>query len=453
MSLPPGPSAPALLQSLRMLRAPYRFLDACGARYGEVFTLTLSGMGKIVMTAVPEHIKQLFVTGPDVLAAGRARGLLQPIFGDWSLLTLDGEDQRWQRRFVMPLLHRDNLALGEASAIEATRRAIRTWPEGEAFLLYPQLEIIAIDVIMDRFLGFGEHPRAMRIRRLLLDFLRAAHAAPVFHLPGLIDRLDVGPWRRFRRLRRELDEVLHAALRDGAGPPGNLIGLLRETRKESGEALSPVEMRDIVMSIIVAGHETTAIALTWAFALALAQPGVAEEMVGEIRRVTGGEPLRREHLAELTFLDAVIKESMRLAPINPIIPRVTLAPLTLGEHVIPAGMHVAANSYGVHRRPDIFPDPDTFAPRRFLDAKPDHFSWIPFGGGARKCVGMAFALHEMKAVMATILTECPLTLVRPGRHGQRMLGDMAAPGKNVLCRRAPRQEALPRLRATTADGT
>lgn len=437
--LPPGPAAPAIVQSVRLLRAPYRFLDACAARFGDMFTLNLTGFGRFVLVSDPEAVRRVFVAEPDVLVAGKARAMLEPIFGQRSIMVLDGPEHSWQRRFLMPHFHRDNLLLGQAAAIEAARREIRSWPRGAAFPLYPRLESIATDVIIERFLGLGGHARAAAVKRLLLDFLRAAHASPVFHLPALVGHLNVGPWRRFRRLRRELDDVLSeemAARVPGAGgaPGRDLFTLFAGATEDAGRTIGETEMRDVVVSVIVAGHETVAIALAWALELILSHPGVEGELRAEIARVTGGERVRPEHLEGLTFLDAVIMESMRLRPINPIIPRLVTVPMELGGRVIPAGVHVAANSYGAHHRAASFPDPAAFRPRRFLDGRPDQFAWIPFGGGARKCIGMAFAQHEMKAVLATVLSECAPRLIPVRTRRETSVGDMAAPAGGVRCR-------------------
>ncbi|GHE29786.1 putative cytochrome P450 135B1 [Streptosporangium violaceochromogenes] len=437
--LPPGPAAPAIVQSVRLLRAPYRFLDACAARFGDMFTLNLIGFGRFVLVSDPEAVRRVFVAGPDVLVAGKARAMLEPIFGQRSIMVLDGPEHSRQRRFLMPHLHRDSLPLGQAAAIEAARREIRSWPRGVTFPLYPRLESIATDVIIERFLGLDGHARGAEVKGLLLDFLRAAHAFPVFHLPSLVGRLDVGPWRRFRRLRRKLDGVLYeemAARAPGArdAPGRDLFTLFAGAQEDSGRTAGVAETRDVVVSVIVAGHETVAIALAWALELILSHPDVEGELRAEIGRVTGGEGVRPEHLEGMTFLDAVIMESMRLRPINPIIPRLVTVPMELGGRVIPAGVHVAANSHGAHRRAASFPDPAAFRPQRFLHGRPDPFAWIPFGGGARKCIGMAFAQNEMKAVLATVLSECAPRLVPARTRRETSVGDMAAPSGGVRCR-------------------
>ncbi|MFI0915327.1 cytochrome P450 [Streptomyces abikoensis] len=438
--LPPGPAVPAIVQSLRLLRSPYGFLAACTDRYGEAFTLRISGFGTFVVVSGPESVRRLFTAKPDVLAAGQARSMLEPIFGRRSLLVMDGPLAGWQRRFLMPHFRgEENLMRARRASMAAARRDIRSWPRESGFPLYPRFESMTMDVIIECFLGLDvEQDRATRLKKLLLDFMHAAHASAVFHVPALIGRVDIGPWRRYRRLREEVDDALAdetAARRVApAHTTGDILGLLRRARRD--EPIDQEETRDIVIAVIGAGHETVSIALAWAIRFILAHPLVEERVRAELEQATGGDELEERHLRQLTYLDAVIAESMRLAPLNPLIPRMVKRPVEIAGYVVPPGVHVAVNSLSLHRDPAAFPGPCAFRPERFLDAQAGRFAWVPFGEGARKCIGASFAEHEMKAILAVIMREFPLELLCEGGQGVVTIGDMAAPkGGTRVCRR------------------
>jgi cytochrome P450 len=229
-----------------------------------------------------------------------------------------------------------------------------------------------------------------------------------------------------------------------------MFGMVRAALCQ-GEPLDPIEQRDIVVAVVGAGHETTSIALSWAFEYISAHPQVEARLRDEIATATGGAELAAEHLDEMDYLDAVIKESMRLSPLNPVIPRLVARneAIEVGNYVVPPGVHVVANGYSAHRRAESYPDPDAFRPQRFLDAgRPDHYAWLPFGGGARKCIGASFAEYEMKAVLAELFNGTTPKPLRAGVQQERCIGDMAAPGGGTVVRFA----ATARAAAGSARG-
>jgi cytochrome P450 len=423
------------VQSLRLLRKPYRCLGDCTARYGSVFTLDIIGFGKFVLVSEPDDIRKVF---NEALFAGEARKMLRPIFGRNSLLVNDGDEAKWQRRFLMPHFQRDgNLIPAQQAAIAITRNCRAKWPQLQDFSLYERFEDIAMQVIIERFFGMPHgSDKADFFARLLLDFVHAAHTSPVFHFPALIDRLDAGPWRRYRTLRVRLDQAIHAELATRGPDDTDVFGMVRAALRQ-GEPLDPIEQRDIVVAVVGAGHETTSIALSWAFEYIAAHPQVEARLRDEIATATGRAELAAEHLDKLDYLDAVIKESMRLSPLNPVIPRLVARDETIevSNYVVPPGVHVAANSYSAHRRAETYPDPNVFRPERFLGAaRPDHYEWLPFGGGARKCIGASFAEYEMKAVLAELFSGTTPRPLRAGVQRECCVGDMAAPAGGTVVR-------------------
>ena len=448
-ALPPGPRLPSLLQLLRVARDPTRFLDTCTARYGADFTLQLLGFGTTVVVSSPESVRAVITTDQTVLAAGEGRAVLRPVFGDTSLMLLDGQPHRLQRQRLLPLFRGNATPARTQAAREAAQRSIAQWPTHESFALYPRLEDIAIDVIVNCFFGAEPEARRNELAEVFLRFLRAAHHRLVFWLPMLVERVRIGPWRRFHRTRAETDEVLYSLIRErrsGAVRPGaveveagdDLLGILLDVTDDA-DAATDVEIRDAIVTILVAGHETTAIAMAWALEAILAHPDVAERIRSEIDATRDGEWLSVEHVARLEYLDAVIAESMRLYPINPLLPRRATAPVEVGPYALRSGDHIVPSPYLAQRRPESFPDPLEFKPERFVDGSPDAFAMFPFGQGVRRCIGAAFARYEMKVVLAAILSSVEMRPVRAGVDEPTTQGDMVAPkhGTRVVVSTSP----------------
>lgn len=435
--LPPGPRTPAFVQGLGVLRSPYGFLERCADKYGPTFTLNIPGFGQFVLVSQPDDVERVFTAGPDQLAAGRARAMLAPIFGWDSLLTADGPAVDQQRKLLLPhFRRREALIRGEEVAIEATHRAITSWPRGSEFELYPRLESITMDVIVDRFLGRDPGPDTEDIKRICLDFVHCAHKSAIYHLPALIDKVNLGPYRRYRTTRARYQAWLDLEFaRRRPAQAGedrlDLIGVLQQAPSE--EESIPLHMRQaIVTAVLGAGHETTSIAASWAMEWILSQPEVETRIRAELETVLDGQTLTFKHLERLDYLDAVIAETMRLTPINPLIPRIVVAEsLRIAGYDLPRGTHVVVNAYAVHHRPDSWPDPERFDPRRFLNGRRTKYAWIPFGGGTRKCIGMAFAQHELKAIIATLFAETRLRKATLASKREVPVGDMAAPRDGV----------------------
>jgi cytochrome P450 len=409
-ALPPGPRLPSAVQLIEYTVRPLPFFDRCIRDHGDLFTLRLAGFGDFVMVGAPELVKQVFTADPATLEAGSANKILEPLVGPRSILLLDGQEHLRQRRLLMPPMHGDRMHAYARAMVEATEAAIARWPTGTPFALHPHMQAITLEVILRAVFGATERPG---LARLLIEFMKPPPAILAF-MPALQRDLPLSPYRRFLRRREEVDRELRALIaerRAGGDAGSDVLSLLLAARDPSGAPLSDAELRDELVTMLAAGHETTATALSWAFALILAHPAVAARLADEL---AGKDP------TEVEYLDAVVKETLRLRPIVPDVVRQVRAPFMLGGRELPIGCFATPFIYAVHRRPDLYPEPERFRPERFLGVKTDPYAWFPFGGGIRRCLGMAFALYEMKVVLGTVLTQARLRLdgapVRPVRR-------------------------------------
>ncbi len=421
--LPPGPKSHAAVQAYHWAYRPLPFLEDCRRRYGDVFTVRLPILRPLVLVSSPEHVEQLFTGDPEVLHAGKGNRVLEPSLGRNSLLLLDGPEHKRQRRLLLPPFHGERMqAYGELMR-EIALADIATWPVGRPFALHDRMQAITLDVILRAVFGL-EDGGAMRDFAALLVRYFTPPPFIVVLVPALQLALPFSPHRRFIRLRAQVDGELYRIIAQRRADPGaaartDILSLLLAARDEDGAPMSDVELRDQLMTLIAAGHETTATALSWAVERLLAEPQVAERLTAEVL-AAGGADLDLARIKQLPYLDAVVKETLRVRPVLPLVLRRLQADWSIGGYELPAGTFVGASIYLAHRRPETYPDPMRFAPERFLDAKPDPFAWLPFGGGQRRCIGMAFALYEMAIVLAMVVATTrlrrpsgrPITTVR-----------------------------------------
>ena len=411
-TLPPGPKRPAILQLLHWIRRPIPFMEECTRRYGDCFTIRLLIAPTIVFFSDPDTVKEIFTGDAEQLRAGEANVVLKPLLGQHSLLLLDGARHLRERRLLMPPFHGERMqAYGEVMRA-ITDRSIERWPVGRPFPIHPQMQGITLDVILQTVFGLDEGADLVRLRDRLTRLLSLG-ANPFMLIPWLqTDLGPLSPWGRIVRLRREIDEILFAqiARRRAAGRAGreDVLAMLIEARDETGQPMSDSELRDEMITLLVAGHETTATSLAWMFHRILQRPDVLDKLRTELRRVVGSGPVAPHHVAELEYLDATIKETQRLNPIVPVVGRRLQAPTRLGGHDLPAGVTAAPCIYLTHRRPDLWPDPERFDPDRFLGKRTSPYQFFPFGGGVRYCLGAAFATYEMKVVLAQVLSRVVL---------------------------------------------
>jgi cytochrome P450 family 110 len=417
MALPPGPSSPAVFQTLRYMRHPEQSLLADAARYGAVYTRKNAIFGNEVLVSDPALLKQIFTGDPAVYLSGAANTAVSILVGLRSIMVLDGDEHRRTRRRMTPPFHAERMSAYSAEMRDLTLEAISGWREGETVALVDTLQKITLDVILRTVFGLEDGPRRDAIRDHLLgtaDMLQTPRGM-LMVMPAF--QRNLGPltkWAAFIKARARMNELILEQIADrraasATGPQKDVLSLLLSARDEDGQGMTDEEVRDNLLTLVLAGYETTATSIGWAIAEILAQPEILGRVLSEIDAASPEAPFEG-----LEYLDAAIKEALRLRPIVPMVVRKLAAPVTLGDHEIPAGTHVLAAIYTTQRRADIYPEPDVFKPERFLGKRPDPYAWMPFGGGVRRCLGMAFALHEMKVVIATVLSRARLRLARPG---------------------------------------
>ncbi|HWD64709.1 MAG TPA: cytochrome P450 [Solirubrobacteraceae bacterium] len=404
--LPPGPKLPRWLQTLGFILGGPRYLDFCRRRYGNAVTMsTLFDQG-FVMVFDPELVKQVFRGSSDQLHAGEANALLGPIVGERSVLLLDGEQHLRHRRLLLPPFHGPRMRVYEDVVRRATDAEIGAWPIGEPFALLPSMQSLTLHVILQAVFGYEPGPTEQELARRIRAFIEPLSR------PRNLMRMALAIGRRsaqadgFQRRRQAVDEILLAEIERRRQLPErelaqsqDVFSALLLAEDESGQRLTDGEVRDELMTLLLAGHETTATGLAWAFDLLLHHPKVLNEA-------------RKRDSA---YLDAVGKESLRLRPVIPGVGRVVRnEAFALGQWVIPPGHEINPSIRMIHARSDLYPQPRSFRPERFIaEDPPDTYTWLPFGGGTRRCLGASFALMEMRVVLSRVLERTELRPASP----------------------------------------
>jgi cytochrome P450 family 135 len=416
-----------------------RFLEACRRRYGDLVTLgTLFDSG-FVMVFDPVLVKEVFQGSNDQLHAGEANALLGPVLGERSVLLLDGAEHLRHRRLMLPTFHGDRMRAWTGAMAEAADAEIDAWPVGEPFSMLRTMQAATLRVIIRVVFGYEPGPEADELQRRLREMIDPVARPRGLLLLQLLDRFGARnrAVTRFEAQRRAVDELVFAEITrrrtegDLAERTDVFSALLLAT-DEQGERLTDREVRDELMTLLLAGHETTAVGLAWTFDLLLHAPGVHE----------------RAAQGDVEYLDAVVKEALRLRPVIPGVGRVVRGrPFRLGGYEIPVGMEINPSIRIIHRRADLYPEPARFRPERFLgpDA-PDTYTWIPFGGGTRRCLGASFALTEMRIILGRVLERCVLRPSDPELEEVMFRGITLAPKKGVQVV-LDRQPATPQPRA------
>jgi cytochrome P450 len=424
---PPGSKAPAVVQMLRYGRDPLGFLINLQRRYGDVFTVSFPYFGRAVYVASPEGVKSLFTGSPSVFHAGEANAtVLEPALGPNSVLTLDDEPHLRQRKLLLPPFHGESVRRYGDLIREVTQRQMESWPVGEPFALRPHTQRITLAVIMRAVFGVHDEDRLTRFEGLIDAFSERVNVVTV--LPFL--RRNLGPWSpwtRFVRAREALDEFIYEeiALRRReveAGEEGHddVLSLLLEACYDDGTPMSDEELRDELVTVLGAGHETTATGLAWAMERLLRNRPVLARL--------------RDSLAagEEEYLDATVKETLRMRPVIVDVARKLTAPAEVGGYRLEAGTFAMAAIAALHYREDIFPKPNEFRPERFLEGKADNYAWIPFGGGVRRCIGAAFAEYEMRTILGEIVGRADLSAPDAKPEKVKIRNITLAPGKGTV---------------------
>ena len=432
---PPGPPLPRWFQTAGFLFFNRGWVDACRRRYGDVVTFqTLFDSGFVVVFE-PELVKQVFRASPDQLRAGEANAVLGPVLGERSVLLLDGAEHLRQRKLLLPPFHGERMRAYETVMREASDRAIDSWPVREEFTLLPSLQSLTLEVIARAVFGVVESDRrAELIRRVRAMIDPIGNRLGVLTLALSGGRFGTGAGERFEERRSHLDELIYEEIAARREAPDleereDIFSMLLLARDEDGKAMTDNELRDELVTLLVAGHETTATGLAWAFELLLRHPEVLERARG----------------ADDRYLDAVVKEVLRIRPVISGVGRVVRGePFSLGGYEIPPGTEINPSIAGIHRRADRYPRAEDFRPERFLsDDAPDGYTWLPFGGGTRRCLGASFATFEMRTVIRRVLERAPSLepVGRPDRGVRRGITYVPRHGVRVRLAEKPAQLA------------
>ena len=435
--LPPGPRQPQALQTIRWWTRPISSLEANRRRYGKRFTMRLLQTPPFVMLSDPDEIRELFTASPEVLHPGEGARILEPVIGSNSVILLDEGPHLEQRKLMLPAFHGEKMQRLSGLMAEVAERQAADWPRNRPVELHPRLQDLTLEVILRAVFGLDPGRRLDAIRERLTQILSLS-SRPLGMLPFMQKQVGGrGPWARFLRLRKETDELLYeliAERRDDTAERDDVLAMLLAARHENGSPMSDRELRDELMTLLVAGHETTASELAWAFERLVRTPDVMARLVDELDRDEGD-----------AYLTATVQETLRRRPVLPnSAPRLVKQPVTIGGWDYEPGVCVVANAYLVHHDPEIYPDPYAFRPERFLDEQPGTYTWIPFGGGRRRCLGASFALLEMKIVLRAVLARSELQAAHGGHEVSRRRAITLSPrgGASVVLRDRPaRREA------------
>jgi len=410
-TLPPGPRTPALFQTLSWLLNTTQFLERCAQRYGPIFTVRIIGFGTSIMIADAATARQIFAAGPEVVQVTHSKHFL-PLVGASSLFMLRGEPHRRQRRRLLSALQREHIQAQGPVIVELTEAALESWPLSSPFSAHSALRELSLQIILRIVFGPANPERVAALARLFTAGVRIAETPAMLiplHLQGRLGRWT--PWSRIVKLIREMDCLLYQeiAARRAQGVRGgcDILSLLLDHPGDGpGGPLTDDELRDQLVTLIVAAHDTTATTLTWALHWLLADPALLLRVQREVQ--SSGAPLDPERLAGLPLLDATVRETLRLSPAFPVVGRELKRPLRLHGHELPVGVRVVPCPYLAQRDGQAFPEPLRFYPERFLHGQVRAAQWFPFGGGFARCVGMELALYELKLILAVLVAGASL---------------------------------------------
>jgi cytochrome P450 family 135 len=424
MTLPPGPRTPAAVNAVRFARRPLEVLREWHARYGDVFTVKMIGFGTGVYVVDPDAIRALFTGDQSDLRAGEANSFMEPVLGPHSVLVLDGPEHLRQRKLLLPPFQGSRVAAFREVIRDVAEREIATWHPGERLVLRERMRALTFEVICRAVFGVTEPDRVERLR---LRLGAVIDSSPIFMLSSAA-RADLGPLspgHRFaRRLRAAdaalLEEIARRREEPGVEERSDVLSLLLCARDERGDGMTDVELRDELFTMLGAGHETTATGLAFAFELLLRNP----EVLGRLREELDGD-------GGDAYLDAVVKETLRLRPVIDAAERTLTTTRTVAGWELPAGVKVYPGIALVHMREDLYERPHEYRPERFLQEDAASYSWLPFGGGIRRCIGAALAQAEMSEVLRAAVANVELRPLREKPDPVVLRGITLAPKRGV----------------------
>ena len=400
--LPRGPRLPAIVQSIGLLRFRHQFVPALHRRYGDVFSIELMPEGRrLVFFNRPEHVKEIFAGDPEVFHAGKGNAILGPVMGEHSLLLVDSAQHKRARRLLMPAFNGHALRGYEDLVAGLARTEVGRWQPGRPFESLERMNALTLEIILQVVFGVTDEARLAELRPLVN---RTVNIPPLVFLGWGFPRLQkLGPWRRTVENQVELDRVIFGVIAERRSSPdlaerSDVLSRLLQVVDEDGAGLTDEELRDQMVTLLLAGHETTATALAWSLH-ELGKDPVQEAKARDA--ATAGDD---------AYLEAVLKESMRVHPVIPMVVRHLMEPATIGGIDLPKGANVAASIILAHESEASHPDHTAFRPERFLDGEVATNTWIPFGGGVRRCIGAGFSLMEGVAVLREVLSTYDVTL-------------------------------------------
>lgn len=417
----PRPRVPAVVNGVGYAVDPIGHIRWFAGRYGPVCAPRFPGMGLLVSIADPELVRQVFTGDAGTFHAGEAnKPILEPTVGTNSVLTLDDAGHMRHRKLLLGPFHGTNVSRWEETIRAIAEKEIASWRVRETFALHERMRTVTLEVILRAVFGVREQARFEQARALVKEFANRAH--PISLFPFV--RHDLGPlspWVRFKSARAALDDFLYAEIERRRIQPDlaerdDVLSLLLRATDESGEPLSRPELRDELVTVLAAGHETTATALAWAFERLLRTPRVLDRLTSSLEE---GDD----------YLDATIKETLRMRPVVTDVARQLTCDIELDGYRIPAGAAVMPAIAAIHFREDLYPNPDEFRPERFLEGAPEPYTWIPFGGGVRRCIGASFAQFEMRVIMRTILERTRLRAADRRPERSKLRNVTAAPSR------------------------
>ena len=431
MKLPEGPKTPQLLQLIQWIANPFAFMESCAQRYGDMFTVSIGQVpGATVFVSHPSAMQEILrPDSKEFDAPGEVNEIFSLLLGNYSLMLLSGDRHRRERQLLTPPFHGERMRAYGQLIGDITEEEISQWEKGKSFLARSSMQKISLRVILRAVFGLNEGQRYQKLEKLLasvLDMLGSPLRSSLLFFPAL--QKDLGawsPWGRFVRQRQQIDELIYGEIRDRRQQfdPSrtDILSLLMSAKDEAGEGMTDVELRDELMTLLAAGHETTASALTWALYWIHRLPEVREKLLQELDRL--GDNPDPSTIARLPYLNAVCSETLRIYPVALItFPRRVKLPLEIMGQQFEPGTLLTGCIYLTHQREDLYPEHQRFKPERFLERQFSTYEYLPFGAGSRRCIGMAFAMFEMKVVLAKILSRIELTLadnrpVEPVRRG------------------------------------
>jgi cytochrome P450 len=439
-ALPPGPPLPAAIQTWLWLRHGLRFVEFCQRRYGPVSTQRLASVGTIVYLTDPAHIKTVFAGDPRIFHAGEANSMLKGILGDTSVLVIDDDVHRDRRRLMLPPFQRDAVAAQATIMAEIAATDIARWPVGVRFPAAPRMAAITLEIILRAVVGASDPNRLAALRAVMPRLLRVSPWETVAVAKPELQRRR--PWRRLRHALAEADALLYAEIADRRADPDlatrtDTLAMLVRAADDGDRTMTDRELRDQLMTLLVAGHETTATALSWALERLTRHPDLLARAVAAADASAASDPAGDD------YLDAVCKETLRARTVVFDVGRVLTEPVEIAGYRLPAGTMVVPGMVRVHDDPTLYPDPKRFDPDRMLGASLSPSTWFPFGGGNRRCLGATFALVEMRVVLREILRRVDLATTTAPDEPPRLKSVVFVPRRGARIRVRARRSVSP----------